>query len=169
MFKLAPFGTKRLPIRHEEQHPVYSLQQEMNKLFEDFFRAPLWDDFGQHSPLANDQFVGQVMTRVDVSETDKELLVKVELPGMTEKEVEISISQDLLTISGEKKQEKEQTEKGWYRMERQYGSFSRSIPLPYEVESDKAEALYKNGVLSIKLPKSAAQQKTTKSIPVKPA
>ncbi|MBX9692306.1 MAG: Hsp20/alpha crystallin family protein [Cyanobacteria bacterium] len=102
-----------------------------------------------------------------MSETDKELLIKVELPGMTEKDLDISITGDLLTISGEKKQEKEETEKGWYRMERQYGSFSRSIPLPYEIDRDKAEALYKHGVLTVKLPKSAAQQKSAKSIAVK--
>lgn len=71
------------------------------------------------------------------------------------------------TKSGEKKQEKEETEKGWYRMERQYGYFSRSIPLPYAIEYDKSDAEYKSGILSIKLPKSAVQQKATKTIPVK--
>lgn len=159
--------SKKLPIRREEGHPVLSLQQEMNRLFEDFFRAPNWESFGEFPALSTEHFWGDVTPRIDMSETDKELLVKVELPGMTEKDVDISINRDMLTISGEKKQEKEQSEKGWYRMERQYGSFSRSIPLPYEIESDKAEALYKDGILSIKLPKSAVQQKATKSIPVK--
>lgn len=168
MFNLAPWS-KRLPIRREEEHPVYSLQREMNRLFDDFFRTPTWERFGEFPALATEQFWGDVTPRVDMTETDKELLVKVELPGMTEKDIDISISRDVLTISGEKKQEKEQNEKGWYRMERQYGSFSRSIPLPYEIESDKVEALYKNGILSIKLPKSAMQQKATKSITVKSA
>lgn len=160
---------KHLPVRREEEHPVYSLQREMNKVFDDFFGARSWEGFGEFPALATEHFMGDVTPRIDMSETDKELLLKVELPGMSEKDVEISINRDLLTISGEKKQENEHTEKGWYRMERQYGSFSRSIPLPYEVESDKVEAVYKNGVISIKLPKSAVQQKATKSIPVKSA
>ncbi len=167
MFNVTPWTAKRLAIRHEEQHPIYSLQREMNRVFEDFFRAPSFEHFGDVPAFANEQFVGDVTPRIDMSETDKEILVKVELPGMTEKDVDISINRDVLTISGEKKQEKEHSEKGWYRMERQYGSFSRSIPLPYEIESDKVEAIYKNGVLSIKLPKSAVQQRATKSISVK--
>ncbi len=161
--------TKRLPIRREEEHPIYSLQNEINRLFDNAFRAPLWEQFGEFPAFSTDHCLGDVMPRIDMSETDKELLVKVELPGMNEKDVDISITRDLLTISGEKKQEKEQSEKGWYRMERQYGSFSRSIPLPIEVETDKAEALYKSGVLTVKLPKSLVQQRATKSIPVKSA
>lgn len=168
MFNLTPWSVKRLPVRREEEHPVYSLQREMNNLFEDFFRTPLGERFGETPSHVREEILGDVTPRVDMSETDKELFVKVELPGMSEKDVDISVSRDVLTISGEKKQEKEQTEKGWYRMERQYGSFSRSIPLPYEIESERAEAQYKNGVLSIKLPKTAVQQKATKSIPVKP-
>src|SRR5262249_597180 len=160
---------RRLPTRREEHHPVYSLQREMNRLLEDFFRAPSWEPFAELPAFPGEQFFGDVTPRVDMSDTDKEILVKVDLPGMTEKDVDISISRDALTISGEKKQEKEEREKGWYRMERQYGSFSRSIPLPCEIDADKAEAAYKNGVLSIKLPKSTVQQKATKTIPVKPA
>jgi HSP20 family protein len=167
MFKLTPWTAKRLTARREEEHPIYSLQREMNKVFEDFFRAPVGEHFGEFPAFATEHLVGDVTPHIDMSETDKELLVKVELPGMTEKDVDISINRDMLTISGEKKQEKEHSEKGWYRMERQYGSFSRSIPLPYEIESDKAEAVYKNGVLSIKLPKSPVQQRATKTIPVK--
>jgi HSP20 family protein len=167
MFNLTPWTAKRLPMRREEEHPAYSLQREMNRIFDDFFRAPSWERFGEFPSFPSEQSFGDVTPHIDMSETDKELLVKVELPGMTEKDIDISIARDLLTISGEKKQEKEQTEKGWYRMERHYGSFSRSIPLPYEIESDKAEAIYKNGVLSIKLPKSVMQQKAAKSITVK--
>ena len=167
MFNLTPWTGRRLPARREEEHPAQSLHREMNRLFEDFFRSPAFEHFGEFPAFPAEQSWGDVTPRIDMSETEKELLVKVELPGMTEKDVTISINKDLLTISGEKKQEKEQTEKGWYRMERQYGSFSRSIPLPYEIESDKAEAVYKNGVLSIKLPKSAMQQRSTKNITVK--
>jgi HSP20 family protein len=169
MFNLTPWSGRKVPVHRErEQHyPVYSLQREINKLFEDFFRAPMWEGFGESSALSGEQFFGEVTPRVDMSETDKEILIKVELPGMTDKDIDISVGRDLLTISGEKKQEKEQNEKGWYRMERQYGSFSRSIPLPSEIETDKAEAEFKNGVLCVKLPKSTVQQKATKNIQVK--
>lgn len=169
MFNLIPWTSKRVPIHREEQHPVYSLQRDMNRLFDDFFRGQgqLWEGFGEFPSLGREHFWSDATPRIDMSETDKELLIKVDLPGMTEKDVDISLNHDVLTISGEKKQEKEQNEKGWYRMERQYGSFSRSIPLPYEIETDKAEALYKNGVLTVKLPKSVTQMKSSKSIPVK--
>lgn len=167
MFNLTPWTSRRVPVRREEEHPIYSLQREMNRLFDEFFRTPLWERFGEFPGFAKEQIWGDITPRLDMSETDKELVVNVELPGMTEKDIDVSITKDLLTISGEKKQEKEEREKGWYRMERQYGSFSRSIPLPYEVESDKAEATFKNGVLSIKLPKSAVQQRASKSITVK--
>jgi HSP20 family protein len=166
MFNLTPWTGKRLPIHREEEQPLYSLQREMNRVFDDFFRSPALEGFGQFPKSATEQFLGDVTPRIDMTETDKELLVKVELPGMTEKDVEISINHDMLTISGEKKQEKEVSEKGWYRMERQFGSFTRSIPLPYEIESDKCEAICKHGVLSIKLPKSTVQQRAAKSIPV---
>jgi len=180
MFNVTPRTTKRLPVRREdEQHPFNSLQREVNRLFDNFFRGQdAWEDFGQfpmigrfdQSPTTGPvQWFGEVMPRVDMSETDKELVVKVDLPGMTEKDVTVSLNRDTLTISGEKKQEKEQNEKGWYRMEREYGSFTRTVALPYEIQSDKVEALYKNGVLTIKLPKSAEDQRSAKSIPVKPA
>lgn len=169
MFNLTPWASKRLPIHREEQHPIYSLQRDMNRLFDNFFREQggLWEGFGEFPSRTTEHLWNDVTPRIDMSETDKELLLKVDLPGMTEKDVDISLNRDVLTISGEKKQEKEQNEKGWYRMERQYGSFSRSIPLPYEIETDRAEALYKNGVVTIKLPKLVTQSKSTKSIPIK--
>lgn len=167
MFRLTPWAARKVPVRHEEEHPVYSLQRDMNRLFDDFLKGSPWESIFDSAAVSREFGLSEITPRIDMSETEKELIVKAELPGMTDKEVEISISRDLLTISGEKKQEKEQSEKGWYRMERQYGSFSRSIPLPYEIESDKAEALYQHGVLSIRLPKAAAQLKSTKTIQVK--
>ncbi|MDR3615814.1 MAG: Hsp20/alpha crystallin family protein [Candidatus Obscuribacterales bacterium] len=167
MFNLAPWTGRKVPMQREQEQPLYSLQREMNRIFDDFFRSPTWESLDQLPNFANEKFWGDVTPRVDMTETDKELLVKVELPGMTEKDVEISINRDLLTISGEKKQEKEDSEKGCYRMERQFGSFTRTIPLPYEIEMDKSEAIYKNGVLSIKMPRSVEQHRAAKSIPVK--
>jgi HSP20 family protein len=167
MFHLRPFQ-KKVPATRRADHPINSLQTEINRLFEDFLPAN-WEAFGDFPEIDAEHFVGSVTTKVDMSETDKHVLVKVEVPGMTEKEIELNVNKNQLTISGEKKQEKEENEKGWYKMERQYGSFTRTIPLPCEIETDKAEATYKNGVLTVKLPKSTVQQNPTKSISVKPA
>jgi HSP20 family protein len=163
MFHLNPWHQKRVPARVEEDHPVYALQKEMNKVFENFLRHPAFSDFADLGAMNNEFFSTELAPRIDMVET----VVKVELPGMNEKDINVTINHDILTISGEKKQEKEQTEKGWYRMERQYGSFCRNVALPYEVESDKVDAVYKDGILSLKLPKSAVQQKAAKRIDVK--
>ena len=168
MFNLTPWRAKRVAIHHkQDEHPAHRLQLELNRLFEEFFSTPTGDSFGELPALfSQQQFSGDLSPRIDMSETDEEVLVKVELPGMTEKDVDVSISKDMLTIAGEKKQEKEEKEKGWYRMERQYGSFSRSIQLPYEIDEDKAEALYKHGVLTVRMPKAQVQQNSSKTISV---
>lgn len=93
---------------------------------------------------------------MDVSETDKEVIVKAELPGMDPKEIDVSVRGDILTLAGERKQEKEEKGVNFHRVERSYGSFSRSIQLPAEVDTGKVEASYKDGVLRITLPKAKA-------------
>jgi HSP20 family protein len=164
MFKLKPWAARWRPVRREEN---YTLENEVNKPFDDSLGGRILEPYAESPSQFREKALGDLTPRIDVSETEKELVVKVELPGLTEKDVGISITRDMLTISGEKRQEMEQREKGWYRMERQYGSFNRSLPLPYEIEPAKAEAMFQNGVLSIKLPKSAAQQKGNRAIPTK--
>ena len=90
----------------------------------------------------------------DVSETESELTVKAELPGMDEKEIDISLSDGMLTIKGEKKHEKEEEKKCYHTVERRYGAFSRTMRLPSEVEAEKVDATYRDGVLKVTLPKS---------------
>jgi len=104
--------------------------------------------------------------RVDVAETETALTVSAELPGLDEKDVTVELEDEVLTISGEKKEETETKEQGWYRTERHYGSFRRVIPLPTDVEAGKAKAVFKRGVLSIEIPKKpeAVQQKHTLKI-----
>ena len=102
---------------------------------------------------------------VDVAEMKNEVVVNMEAPGMDPKEFDISLSEGTLTIRGEKKQEREEKEEDYRLIERRYGTFSRSIPLSQEVESDKIKASYKNGVLTIVLPKSKEAKK--KEIKVK--
>ncbi len=142
---------------------VQTLHDEMNQLFDEFFSgfglAP-WAPFAEMESYFS--------PRVDVIETDKEVKVSAELPGLSEKDVEVSLSHDVLTIKGEKKSEEEHKEHNSYRLERVYGSFQRSIPLPCEVDEDKVEAVFKNGVLTITLPKVAEAQ-FRKQIPVKSA
>jgi HSP20 family protein len=94
---------------------------------------------------------------VDVVETDNAIKVTAELPGMDAKDVDVTVSHNTLTLKGEKKQEHEERGEGYYRSERSYGSFQRSIPLPSTVETDKAEAAFDKGVLTVTFPKTAAE------------
>jgi HSP20 family protein len=150
---LIPWRRKQ-PVRQEEErslqreeHPFLTLQQEMNRLFDDFFGGRALEPFGALGE-GWDAFSPQV----DVVETDKEIRVSAELPGLDDKDVEVSLSRDVLTISGEKRQEKG---RDYFRAERSYGSFRRSIPLPAEVNTEKVDAVFKKGVLTVTLPKKA--------------
>jgi len=154
---------------YQEEHPIYSLQMEMNKLFDDFFRVSEMPAFSRSlalSPFGALQH-GAVTPRIDVHETEKELRISAELPGLSEEDIDVSLSRDLLTISGEKKQESEQNVRGWYCMERSFGSFTRSIALPCEVDQDSCKASFKNGVLTVSLSKSPQAQANSRSIPIK--
>jgi HSP20 family protein len=142
------WGEKRVPVKRDEGFSFYPLRQEMDRLFDDFLGGSSLAPFGGFR-----ERYGTFDPRVDVTENDKEIKVAAELPGLTEKDVEVSLSNGTLTISGEKKVEKEDKGENYYRLERSYGSFQRVIPLPTEVEADKVEATFKNGVLQITLPK----------------
>ena len=150
---------KQAPVKREEYNPLSLLRHEMNSLFDNFFSGyeigPFAGRFEAFSP------------NVDVKESDKELRVSAELPGMEEKDIEVSLNRDSLTIKGEKKEEKEDTGKDYYRMERAYGSFSRTIPLPTEVDQDKVKAEFKKGVLTVTIPKTAKAIKETRKISIK--
>ncbi|NJN99424.1 MAG: Hsp20/alpha crystallin family protein [Anaerolineales bacterium] len=148
--------------RHDD--PFTGFRDEMDRLFDDFFgrgfgltpfEGGAMDHFGTFNP------------QVDVTENDKEVKITAELPGLSEQDVEVSLSNDVLTISGEKKHEKEDKGDNYYRMERSYGSFQRTIPLPAEVQSDKVDASFKNGVLTITLPKSPQATQNRKKIAIK--
>jgi HSP20 family protein len=92
---------------------------------------------------------------VDVAEMEDEIKVSAELPGLDNEDIDVSLSDDVLTISGEKKEEKEEKGKNYYRSERSYGAFRRDIPLPSQVDADKVDAVFQKGVLTITLPKTA--------------
>ena len=121
-----------------------SLRREMDRLWENFF---------------GERPLGRILERewapsLDMSETKDNYVVKAEVPGIDAKHIDISLTGDVLSIRGEKKQEKEEKEEDYHLVERSYGSFSRSVRIPAEVESNKIKASYKNGILTITLPKS---------------
>jgi HSP20 family protein len=126
----------------------------------------LFDRFFEGWPFKAAE-AGGWMPAVDVSEKPKEVIVKAELPGMDPKEIDISMQGNVLTLRGERKQEKEEKEESYHRVERSYGAFSRSVRLPAEVQPDKVKATYKDGVLTIEMPKT--KEEAVKKIEVKTA
>jgi HSP20 family protein len=137
--------------------PFSSLQREMNSVFDNFFRG------FDVAPRGFAEGLESFSPSIDVKENDKEFIIKAELPGVEEKDIDVTVTNDSVTIKGEKKEEKEDKDKNYYYMERSYGSFCRVIPLEAEIESGKVEARFKNGILDIKLPKSqSAKAKGTK-------
>jgi HSP20 family protein len=117
-----------------------------------------WDSFLEGG-LRKRGEEGEWLPSLDVAETKNELVVKAEVPGMDPKDIDISLSDGVLTIKGEKRQEKEEKEADYHVVERSYGSFLRSVQLPKEVQSDKISASYKNGILRVTLPKSEEAKK----------
>jgi HSP20 family protein len=130
----------------------------------------LFDDFmsGWNMPMLR-SMESSAFSPLDVHETDKSIEVSVELPGMKEKDVDISVDRNVLTISGEKRYEREEDEKerGVYRLERRYGSFQRSLVLPEGIDVDKADATFSNGVLTISLPKSESYRQPVRKLTVR--
>jgi HSP20 family protein len=119
----------------------------------------LWDSFFERGGRRRTEEVGEWYPSLDVAETKNDVVVKAEVPGMDPKDIDISLSDGILTIKGEKKQEREEKEEDYRLIERNYGSFARSVQLPKGVQSDKINASYKNGVLKVVLPKSEEAKK----------
>jgi len=139
--------------------------KRLRDLFDDFFDSELlpesrrltrrrWMEGGEWSPL------------VDVIDKKDSILVKAELPGIDKKDVKISLSENILTIRGERKEEKEIKKEDYYCCERAFGTYSRTIALPVEVDKTKAKATFKNGILEITLPK--IEETKTKEIEIQP-
>jgi len=126
------------------------IEREAERMFGDFFRRPFW---GVSWPERFRE-IGFREPAIEVYEEKDDVVVKAEIPGMKKENLEINISGTLLTIKGEKKQEEEVKKKGYYYSERSYGSFMRTIDLPKEVQTDKAYANFKDGVLEVRLPKT---------------
>ena len=175
---MAETATK-LPVGKEESgtdrpaewRPFDSLRREVDRLFEDF-QLGSW-----RSPFAGGLFDVQPLWRgeirkapaIDIVDTDKAYEITAELPGMNESDIDVKFSDGTLTIKGEKRDEKEENKKGYYLSERRYGSFQRSFGVPDGVDVDKIEANFKNGVLTVTLPKTPQAQTSEKKISIKKA
>lgn len=143
-------------VRWRPYRELATLQDEMNSLLESFFgRTAL----GEPEPAG---FMWG--PRVDIHETEGAFVVEAELPGLTKDDIKLSVHESTLTLEGEKRLEEEKKGKNWHRQERSYGKFQRSFTLPSAVDSGKIAATFKNGVLTIELPKSEAAR--PKEIPI---
>jgi len=142
-----------VPVQIKER--LNDLRQTVNNWFDRLLTSR--KDSGNwltHEPFFFDVFNTATFPAVDVEESDDEVIINAEMPGLSEKDFEVEIQGQRLILRGEKKFQQEKKDRSYYYAECQYGSFSRVIPLPCEVVAEKAEAKYKNGVLNIRLPKS---------------
>lgn len=151
-----------LSTRRTDWGDMRSLQDDMNRVFEDFFSS-----FGRF-PLSNmEEELFQFAPRIDVSETSDHIKVHAELPGMKEDDISLSLEKDHLYLSGERREETKDDDERYYHRELSYGSFSRVIPLNAEVDADKADASFHNGVLKVTLPKIPNEnERKAKKIPI---
>jgi HSP20 family protein len=146
---LIPWRNKQHDGSEGELAPLAALRGEMDRLLDSFFREP----FGAMDWPA--WATGKWSPAIDVAESDKELTVRAELPGIDPKDLEVTVTGNQLVLSGEKKEESEHKGKDFYRSETRYGSFRREVPLPEGIDTEHVDAQYANGVLTLTLKKTA--------------
>lgn len=181
--KLAPWNwfkgeeeAHSVPVRHNSRggerppghpyEPMVQVHREIDRLFENFFRGFPLSTIDPLRPFAGLGESGLLRPKADLSATDKEYRLTVEIPGVSEKDVSLAISDNSLTIRGEKKQEKEEKEKDFYRIERSYGSFQRVLSLPGDVDQDGISAGFKDGVLTVTMPRKEVAGADVKTIEI---
>jgi HSP20 family protein len=135
-------------IRWEPVRELGTIQNEMNRLFNSFFDTP--------AP-ANGQALRRWIPAMDLVETESDFVLKADLPGMSESDVNIEVEDNVLTISGERKAESQERNAGYYRVERSFGSFRRTLRLPEGVDAEAVKATFADGVLEVTVPKPAQQ------------
>jgi HSP20 family protein len=167
---------KTVPVRREDSHgqsgllasPIQQFHHEIDRLFDQMFHGLDLSSFRSERRLP--RLSGSILKpTLDLSASDKEYTITVEIPGVDQKDVKLEIVNDTLTIHGEKKQEKEEKEKNYYRMERSYGAFQRVLSLPEDADQDGIEATFKKGVLTVTLPKKSIPKSGVRQIEVKSA
>lgn len=155
-------GRGEQPLARRPEDMFTALRREMDRVFEDFSKP--FDIF----PFFGSEIESAVWSpRMNIEDRDDEIFITLEVPGVDEKDVEILTDANGLTIRGQKRQEVQDKKPNYYRLERSFGSFERTIPLPLDVDAEKAEAKFKNGVLEICLPKSEKAKEHIKRIPIK--
>ena len=177
-------AASKVPLKTEEKktepasavrewRPFEALHREIDRLFDDFgggfWRSPFRRSVFDLEPFWRRELSWETAPAMDIAETEKAYEITAELPGMSESDVEVVASNGGLTIKGEKREEKEEKKKDYYLSERRYGSFERRMQIPEGVDVDKIEASFKNGVLTVTLPKTTQAQAPEKKISVKAA
>jgi HSP20 family protein len=159
-----------VPQPMREWDPFTSLQREMDQLFNSFrggfWRSPLGHTVSDIEPYFRRATGQGLAPAVDISETDKQFELTAELPGLQPEHVEVKLSNGVLTIKGEKKEEREEKKEGYYLSERRFGSFQRSFSVPDGVDADKVSADFKNGVLTVIMPKSPEVREKERKIAI---
>jgi HSP20 family protein len=175
-FKKEEEGTgAALPIRsagpgtpeRQLQGPIGQLHQEMDQLFDHFFRGFGVGPFRSSAPFSSALTDGLLKPTLDIGANDKEYAISIEVPGVEQKDIKLEIANSTLTISGEKRQKTEEKEKNYYRMERSYGSFQRILSLPEDADQNGIEANFKNGVLNITMPRKKLAASDVRQIDIK--
>lgn len=156
MRSLIPFPWRNDVASKDDFDPFAAMQKEINRVF---------SEFGAQTPVAwrNQGLVPQI----DVAETDNAVEVTAELPGLDEKDFEVVLQDDLLTIKGEKKSEHEEKKKDFHLVERRFGSFSRSVRLPFEADPETVKAQFAKGVLKVTVSKPLDVKSRTVKVPIR--
>jgi HSP20 family protein len=149
---LAPFRSGGLSAGD----PFFSLHREINRLFDDVLQRPGLPTAGGQSGSIGSSLL---MPEMDVSETENEIRIKAELPGVSEDDVDVSLEDDVLTIRGEKKSEHKEEKEDFHFVERSFGTFQRSLRLPYRIDPEQVSARFENGVLSVTVPKTGQPER----------
>ncbi len=153
------------PVAGGAVSPILQLHREIDRLFDDAFRGFGFPTLAM--PRWPSEWPGMLKPALDIQETDKQYRITLEVPGVEEKDIQITLNEDVLVVRGEKRQEQEKKEGGFHRVERSYGSFQRALNLPGDASQDSIKADFKNGVLTITMDKrEASVPKQGRSIPI---
>ncbi len=155
-----------VPIQRMAKTPEHSLSRlhsDIDKLFENFFHGFPLSPFREEGKTTSGGFI---LPQVDIGESEDAYTIKVEAPGVEEKDIELTVSDGTLIVRGEKRYEKEDEEKHFHRIERSYGSFQRMLSLPPDADDSKVEAKFKNGLLTISIGKNPESPSATRKIPI---
>lgn len=148
-------------------HPIQQIHSEIDRMFDSVFSGFGLPRFGSFRPEFPKLSEGLLKPTLDVGCTDKEYAISVEVPGVDEKDISLELSDNTLTIRGDKKREQEEKDKNYYRLERSYGSFQRVLSLPDDADQDRIKAKFKKGVLNITVPRRELPKANVKRIEVK--